>query len=89
MSTFPVSSFQLLQVIAAFVIFVVGYIALFVSLMIFLFTAKGLYASAKAVRAYARRGSTNGRSTSLDGDISAHQEKSLVFLTTKPRLVGT
>jgi hypothetical protein len=49
----PVTDFELLQVIAAVAIFVVGYVALFVSLVIFLFTAKGLYASAKAVRAYA------------------------------------
>lgn len=38
------------QVIAAFVIFVFGYVAIFGSLMIFLFLAKGLYESAKAVR---------------------------------------
>jgi hypothetical protein len=59
MATFPALNFEV-QVIAAFVIFVFGYVALFSSLMIFLFLAKGLYESAKAVRAYAvRYGSTN------------------------------
>lgn len=60
MATFPASFFELIQVIAAFAIFVFGYVALFCSLMIFLFLAKGLYASAKAVGAYGvRYGSTN------------------------------
>ncbi len=59
MAILPEFNFEV-QVIAAFVIFVFGYVALFGSLMIFLFLAKGLYESGKAVRAYAvRYGSTN------------------------------
>jgi hypothetical protein len=54
MAMLPKFNFEI-QVIAAFVIFVFGYVALFGSLMAFLFLAKGLYESAKAVRAYALR----------------------------------
>jgi hypothetical protein len=48
-----------LPVIAAFVIFIFGYVALFVSLMICFFVclliAKGIYEGAKKVRTYAVR----------------------------------
>jgi hypothetical protein len=48
-----------LPVIAAFVIFIFGYVALFVSLMICFFVclviAKGIYEGAKKVRSYAVR----------------------------------
>jgi hypothetical protein len=48
-----------LQVIAAFTIFILGYVSLFVSLMICLFiclaVAKGIYEGAKKVRTYAMK----------------------------------
>jgi hypothetical protein len=48
-----------LPVIAAFVVFIFGYVALFVSLMICFFVclviAKGIYEGAKKVRSYAVR----------------------------------
>jgi hypothetical protein len=48
-----------LQVIAAFAIFIFGYVALFVSLMIWFFVclviAKGIYEGAKKVRSYTKR----------------------------------
>jgi hypothetical protein len=50
-----------LQVIAAFVIFIVGYVALFVSLVICLAVSlaigKGIYEGARRVRAYSVRSS--------------------------------
>jgi hypothetical protein len=44
-----------LQVTAAFIIFLVGYLALFISFMICLLIAKGVYEGAKLVQAYAAR----------------------------------
>jgi hypothetical protein len=44
-----------LQVIAAFVIFLFGYLAFFVFLIICLLIATGLYESGKWIRAYAER----------------------------------
>ena len=48
-----------LPVIAAFVVFILGYVALFVSLMIWFFVclviAKGIYEGAKKVWSYTRR----------------------------------
>jgi hypothetical protein len=48
-----------LPVIAAFVVFILGYVALFVSLMICFFVclviAKGIYEGAKKVRTYAMK----------------------------------
>ena len=44
-----------LQLIAAFAIFLFGYLALFVSLILCLVAAKGIYEGAKGVRAYAVR----------------------------------
>lgn len=71
--------FNLIQGIAAFAIFVFGFVALFGSLMVFLSLAKGLYASAKAVGAYAvKHGSTNG-SNLTDFEIQADQQKRLVI----------
>jgi len=85
MATFPAFNFEV-QVIAAFVIFVFGYVALFSSLMIFLFLAKGLYESAKAVRTYAvRYGSTN-TSNLFDIEIQAHRQKRFVIPSWKRRL---
>ncbi len=85
MATFPAFNFEV-QVIAAFMVFVFGYVALFSSLMIFLFLAKGLYESAKAVRAYAvRYGSTN-TSNLLDIEIQADRQKRFVIPSWKRRL---
>lgn len=83
---FPVSNFQLLQVIAAFVIFVFGYVALFGSLMIFLCLAKGLYESAKAVRTYAVRYGSTDCSNSFDIEIQADRQKRFVIPSWKRRL---
>lgn len=46
------------QIIAAFVIFVLGYLALFVALLIVLFVVKGLYEGAKWIQASAARRGT-------------------------------
>ena len=87
MATFPASFFELIQAIAAFAIFVFGYVALFSSLMIFLFLAKGLYESAKAVGAYAvRYGSTN-TSDSFDIEIQADRPKRFVIPSWKQKLI--
>jgi hypothetical protein len=59
-----------LQVIAAFVIFIVGYVALFVSILvcvaICLAIAKGIYEAARRVRAYAVRSAPAKTFTSSD-----------------------
>jgi hypothetical protein len=44
-----------LQVIAAFMVFLIGYLALFISFMLCLVIAKGVYEGAKAVQVYAAR----------------------------------
>ena len=85
MTTFPAFNFELIQVIAAFAIFVFGYVALFGSLMVFLFLAKGLYDSAKAVGAYAvRYGSTNILN-SFDIEIRADRQRRLVIPSWKQK----
>ena len=52
-----------LQVAAAFVIFLFGYLAFFVFLIICLLIATGLYESAKWIRAYAERSVSANSST--------------------------
>jgi hypothetical protein len=47
-----------LQVIAAFMIFLIGYLALFISFMISLAIAKGIYEGTKGVWTYAVRDSS-------------------------------
>ena len=86
MATFPALNFELLQAIAAFVIFVFGYVALFASLMIFLILARGLYESAKAVRAYAVRYGSINSSNSFHAEIPTHREKRFVIPAWKQRL---
>jgi hypothetical protein len=54
-----------LLMIAAFVIFVLGYLALFVSLLTFLAITKGLYEGAKRVQAYALRSALENDPISL------------------------
>ena len=65
-----------LQVIAAFAIFIFGYVALFVSLMIWFFLclviAKGVYEGAKKVRTYAMK-------TTSDVDNSDHRKRALLI----------
>jgi hypothetical protein len=46
---------SILQVLAAFVIFLFGYLAFFVFLIICLLIATGLYETAKWIRAYAEK----------------------------------
>lgn len=61
-------------VIAAFVVFILGYVALFVSLMICFFLclgiAKGIYEGAKKVRTYAMRSAPANTFISSDVDTS-------------------
>jgi hypothetical protein len=75
------------QVIAAFVIFFLGYLALFGSLIICLAIAIGLYKSASRVLAYARRSSSANRSIPSDVETLAHREKSFVIPPWAQRLV--
>ena len=67
-------------------IFVLGYVALFSSLMIFLFLAKGLYESAKTVRAYAVRFGSTNTSNLFDIEIQADRQKRFVIPSWKQRL---
>jgi hypothetical protein len=60
-----------LLVIAALVIFVLGYFALFVSLLTFLAIAKGLYEGAKRVQAHALRSALENDPISSDAEIPA------------------
>jgi hypothetical protein len=61
-------------VIAAFVVFILGYVALFVSLMICFFLClvitKGIYEGAKKVRTYAMRSAPANTFISSDVDTS-------------------
>jgi hypothetical protein len=52
------------QVIAAFVIFVLGYVGLFVALMLLMLAVRGLYESAKWIHASAARRAITNSSTS-------------------------
>ncbi|MGA7188882.1 MAG: hypothetical protein WBY66_10325, partial [Candidatus Acidiferrales bacterium] len=67
-----------LQVIAAFVIFIFGYLALFVSLLTFLAIARGLYEGAKRVRAYTLRSASENDSISSDVKMPAPREQRFV-----------
>ena len=68
-----------LPVIAAFVISVLGYLTLFVSLMICLAIAKGLYEGAMEIRAFAMRSAWANSSIPSGGQISPHREKRIVI----------
>jgi hypothetical protein len=57
-----------IEMLAAFVIFVIGYLALFISLMVCLALIKGIYEGAKRVRAYAVRSASPNRPISSDAD---------------------
>lgn len=73
-----------LLMIAAFVIFVLGYLALFVSLLTFLAIAKGLYEGAKRVQAYALRSALENDPISSDAEIPAPREKRFVVPALTP-----
>ncbi len=68
-----------IPVIAAFVVFIFGYFALFVSLMICLFVclviAKGVYEGAKKVRTYAMKSAAAKTFLSSDVDTSDHRKR--------------
>ena len=68
-----------LPVIAAFVVFIFGYVALFVSLMICFFLClvitKGIYEGAKKVRTYAMRSAPANTFISSDVDTSAARKR--------------
>jgi hypothetical protein len=68
-----------LQVIAAFVIFIVGYVALFVSLLvcvaICLAIAKGIYQGARRVRGYAARSASVNSFISPEVETPIHKKK--------------
>lgn len=68
-----------LPVIAAFVIFVLGYLTLFLSLMICLAIAKGLYEGATEIRAFAMRSASANSSIPSGGQISSHSDKRVVI----------
>ncbi len=57
-----------IEMLAAFVIFAIGYIALFVFLMICLAVIKGTHQGAKWSWAYVSRFATSNRSVPLDDD---------------------
>ena len=71
-----------LQVIAAFVIFIFGYVALFVSLIICLAVSlaigKGISEGARRVRAYAVRSASAKTFISSDVDTPDHKKHSLI-----------
>jgi len=75
-----------LPVIAAFVIFIFGYVALFISLMICFFVclliAKGIYEGAKKARTYAVRSAPAKTFISPDVDTSDHRKTPLLIPAT-------
>jgi hypothetical protein len=75
------------QVVAAFVVFVLGYLALFGSLLVCLAVAIGLYKSVKRVLAFMARSSSADNSIPSDAETLVHREKSFVIPTWKQRLV--
>jgi len=68
-----------LQMLAAFVIFLVGYLALMICIMICLVIAKGVYEGAKWVGAYGTRSASENGCISSDAETRAHREKVLLF----------
>jgi|ERR1022692_2556280 hypothetical protein len=72
-------NFALQQMIAAFVTFLVGYVALMICLMICLVIAKGVYEGAKWVGAYGVRSASANRPISSDAETRAHREKRFVI----------
>jgi hypothetical protein len=63
------------QVVAAFVIFVLGYVGLFVTLMLLMLLIRGLYESAKWIRASAARGANSNPFTSTTTSVGTPFER--------------
>jgi hypothetical protein len=61
-----------LQIVAAFVIFVFGYVALLISIIAFLLTAKVIYDGAEWIRAHARKAIP--LSTSISSDVGIRSD---------------
>jgi hypothetical protein len=78
-----------LQAVAAFVIFILGYLALFVSLLTFLALARGLYEGAKRVRAYALRSASENDSISSDVKMPAPQEQRFAVPALTPKVIDS
>jgi hypothetical protein len=78
---------SILQVLAAFVIFLFGYLVFFVFLIICLLIATGLYESAKWIRAYPVRSVSANSSMSPDFETPAHRGKRSVIPAWSQRLV--
>jgi hypothetical protein len=76
-----------LQVLAAFVIFVIGYLAFLALLLISLFIATGIYECAKWIRAYAERSASANSSIPADVETPPHREKSFGIPAWRQRLV--
>jgi len=68
-----------LQTLAAFVIFIFGYVALFVFLIICLVIAKAMYEAVRRARAYLLRCVSANTFVPADVDTPAHQEKNFVI----------
>jgi hypothetical protein len=68
-----------LQTLAAFVIFTVGYVALFGSLILCLVIAKATYEAVRRVRAYVARCVSANTFIPSDVETLAYQEKSFVI----------
>src|SRR5580692_607898 len=77
------------QVVAAFVIFIFGYLALFVSLLTFLAIARGLYKGAKRVRVYALRLASESDSISSDIKMPAPREQRFVVPALTPKVIDS
>jgi UPF0716 family protein affecting phage T7 exclusion len=77
------------QVVAAFVILIFGYLALFLSLLTFLAIARGLYEGAKRVRAYALRSASKNDSISSDIKMPAAREQRFVVPALRPKAIDS
>jgi hypothetical protein len=70
------------QVIAAFVVFVLGYVGLFVALMLIMLVVRALYESAKWIHASALRRANASHSTSATAGVEF--ERRIPLLITSP-----
>jgi hypothetical protein len=77
-----------LQVLAAFVIFLFGYLAFLVFLVTCLFIATGVYETAKWIQAYVVSISLASNSALSDSAPPAQREKSSIILALTHRLIG-
>jgi hypothetical protein len=72
------------QVVAAFVIFVLGYVGLFVTLMLLMLVIRGLYESAKWIHASAARRASSNPSTSTTTSVGSPFERRAPIPITSP-----